>query len=433
MVLQSQVPLDVTPGNRLREYLAMVRDLSLARSPEELIDSYRARARFVVPSDQFLSLSRRAMPPGSVRITRSTQWETPLDPWRQFDQLPVVREGMLVRLAEAGQPVKIDDLEVDPADPFEPYARGMRSMIAVPTFHEGEPLYMVVLMREELPFTLDELNTVLLTSNLIGRATSQLVLAGELSQAYTALDREFRAVGDIQRQLLPRRTPRIPGATLATYYETSKRAGGDYFDYFKLPDGTWSVIIADVSGHGPAAAVVMAMIRSLLHAPLELCPPSAGEPAAALRFLNAELLKTLPPGQFVTAFIAVYDPKARRLKYANAGHHPPRWLRCGQAGVAALEMHEGIPLGISEPHDALEREVQLSAGDRLLLFTDGVTETFNRKREMFGLERLDAALRQCSRSPSSLIEAITAALNEFADGAPVEDDRTLVALAFDAT
>ncbi len=432
LVLESRVPQDVTPALRLREYLRLVRELSVARSPGDLIDSYRARARFVVDADRTLSLSRKNLPAGRVRITRSTTWTESIDPWKQVERLPVITGGLLLRLAELGEPIKIDRLELAPDDPFRPYAEGMRSLLFSPIFHECEPVYAVIMLRERPDaFTLEELCTLVLTSNLIGRATQQLVQADELRGAYAALDREFRNVGEIQRRLLPRAPPNIPGASIATYYETSRRAGGDYFDFFPRPNGECGILIADVSGHGPAAAVVMAMIRSLLHAPLALIPDEQLSPAGVLHYLNGHLARSLPAGQFVTAFAALYHPELRRLRYANAGHHPPRWLRQGHPEVMALEVGPGMPLGIIEDHDSVECDTRLGVGDRLLLFTDGITETFDAQRTMFGSEGLDAVLQCCGRSPAALVEAILSAVNTFSGGAPAEDDRTLVAMAFD--
>lgn len=432
MILHSTIPADHSPAVRLREYLALVREMSLARDPHQLLQSYRARSRFVVQADQFFSLSRRDLPPGKVRITRSTRWSEAVDPWKEKEKLPLIEGGMIWELMRAGQPVKIDRLEVDADDPIAPYVEGMQSALAVPIFYEGEPLYMVVLLRAEAEaFTLDELATVLLTSNLIGRATSHLVLAEELRAAYAALDRQFHLVGEIQRGLLPHRLPEIPGVKIATYYETSARAGGDYYDFFELENGQWGFIIADVSGHGPPAAVVMAIMHALLKTPRSACPEAVQSPAGLLRFLNGELMTSLSSGQFVTAFVGVYDQHERRLTYASAGHNPPRWLRARDGAVVPLDSADGLPLALVSEFACSDHEVVLERGDRLLLYTDGITETFNERREMFGTEGLDEAMQRCSRTPESMVECLLADVRRHARDAPPEDDRTVVAIAFD--
>ncbi len=423
-------PHEFASSRRLEEFVALARDLSRMNDAEELINSYRKRARFVVPSDHVLSLSARNVPPGQVLITRSTRWTEPINPWTQRELLPVIATGVLPRLLHAALPVRLGSLDISRDDPAAAYFDGMNSLAASPIYHDGDPLYMVVLLSAEPDaFSEDDLCTLVLTSNLIGRTTTQMVLSDELRAAYAALDHEFRAVGDIQRQLLPRSMPRIPGVRVAAFYEPSRRAGGDYYDFFELPGGRWGVLIADVAGHGTPAAVVMAMLHAFLKAPARDRGRS-DTPSAVLSELNAALLDSIRPDQFVTAFVGVIDPSRRRMRFASAGHNPPRLLRAGASDVLELSVPPGLPLGIDADLSCEEAEIELGHGDRLLLYTDGITETFNRDHTMFGSEGLDAALHCCSRSPTSLIDAITTELAAFSD-APAADDRTLIALAFD--
>lgn len=432
MVLKTELPADLSPAVRLREYLALVKELSLQRTPQALLQSYGARSQFVVPADHLISLSRRGLSGCRARITRTTRWKEPIDPWREPHRLPVIESGLLCELMRAGRPVKIDQIEVSADDPVAPYLEGMNSLIACPIFDEGEPRYMVILLRAEpASFTLDELATALLTSNLIGRATSHLVMAEELRSAHATLDREFKLVGELQRGLLPQQLPKIPGVRIATYYETSTRAGGDYYDCFQAPTGEWCFLIADVSGHGAAAAVVVAMMHTLMKSPLAAGTNGRSSPAAILKNLNAELLRLIPNGQFVTAFIGMYHPERRTFRYASAGHNPPRWLRRGKAAVEPLRAEEGMPLAITHEYSCTDHVVEVLPGDRILLYTDGVTETFNGRRDMFGVEGVDAALQRCSRSPESMVSCILADLMAFAPNARIDDDRTLLAIAFD--
>ncbi len=430
MVLQSRLPNDITPARRLREYVRIVRDISRARDPNELILSYRERSQFVVPSTHAMSLSRRGLGPGKVRITRCTRWPEPVNPWKEPDRLPVIDRGMLVRIAESGVPVKIDRLEVPPDDPFAEYAEGMRSMIAAPGFHEGQPIYTTILLHErEAAYTLDDLATFVLTTNLVGRATSALVISQQLRAAYARLHREFEVIGQIQRHMLPAAPPEIPGVRVATFHETAEQAGGDYYDFFELPDGRFGIMIADVSGHGAAAAVVVAMLHAFMRAPLRACP-GATSPAEIVRELNRELNRSIPLNQFVTAFLATYDPRSRIVHYVNAGHNPPRLLPAGQREPVALVGRSTLPLAIEEPYQVIENTLQVRAHDRLLLYTDGVTESFNDRREMFGTDRLDALLRDASHDPQAMIDHIVAALRSFSPRFPPADDRTLIAIAF---
>ena len=266
-------------------------------------------------------------------------------------------------------------------------------------------------------------------AGLFGRGTQNLVLRNQLSAALAALDAELQTVGKIQRSLLPLELPRIGGFELATSYETSARAGGDYYDFFPLRDGQCGMFIADVSGHGTPAAVVMAITHALAHAQ----PGTHQPPADLLRYLNQRLTCSYTrDGTFVTAFYAVLDPVARTLTYARAGHNPPRLVRGDQ--VLPLDEINAIPLGILDEETYCQATVKLQAGDLLLLYTDGITEamapaTSGASRTMFGVERLDKLLLECRTcTAAECIARILSALAAFTANAPQSDDQTLIAI-----
>ena len=423
------LPNDVSPARKLREHVELVRRLSLSTDPHDLLQTVSTKMGFVMPADHRVTFNRNNVPDGAIRITRSTRWTDSPDPWKDQAQLPIVRGSILNDLLRAARPVKIDQLELRDDDPAYEHLAGMNCLIASPLYHEGAPDYMVVLMRQEPgSFTLDELNSFVLTSNLIGRVTTNLLLNQQLENAYKQLDREFNLVGQIQRGLLPAATPKIPGVSVATFYEPSTKAGGDYYDFFAVPDGGWGFFIADVSGHGPGAAVVMAMMRTLLRVAVERAEIRTS-PARLLAYLNERLADSVSPGQFVTAFAGVLYPEERKLVYANAGHNPPRWLRGANSEVVALDGEPTFPLTIAPEIDPQDHVVQAGAGDRFLFYTDGITEAEDPADVQFGTEGLDAALGCCSWSPDSLVQAILSGLRGHVGDQPATDDQTLVALA----
>ena len=191
-----------------------------------------------------------------------------IDPWHQKERLPRFSGGFLSELIYGDEPRLIDDITelVAPDDPAREYLEGMRSLIAVPHYDQGEGLNMVISMREEAAsFDPERFPEWVWVSGLFGRVTHNLVLRNELKQAYDIVERELKVVADIQRSLLPQVLPKIPNLELAAYYRTSRWAGGDYYDFFPLPDGRWGILVADVSGHGTPAAVMMAICHSLAH------------------------------------------------------------------------------------------------------------------------------------------------------------------------
>jgi sigma-B regulation protein RsbU (phosphoserine phosphatase) len=432
MSLQSVIPLDATPAIRLKEYLSLARDMSREASPRELVRLFRSRSRLVVPHDHSLTVTRLGASEGEVRLLSSTLTGVEYDAWTRPDEPPRLRSPFLCQLMAGARPVKIDRIVLPAGDPAAPYMAGMNSLVASPLFQGGQPVHMAVLLHaQSAAYTLDDLSTLLLTSNLMGQAASQSELAQQLRVAYAALDREFRVVGEIQRGLLPPEVPDIAGVSVATHYETSTRAGGDYYDFFQVPGDAWGFFLADVSGHGAPAAVVMARLHALLHAPLNACPAVETAPAPVLSGLNHCLTRTMQSGGFVTAMYGVLSPPARLFRYSLAGHIPPRWFQRASGRVVGLPATEGLPLAINDTLRLSENTVQFEPGDRLLLFTDGITETFGPRREQFGPERLDAAIRRHHETPAAMIEQIMSAVREHGGEGPAADDRTLVAVAFE--
>ncbi len=415
---------------RLAHAVETVRELSSQTDPQAMVRNYGKRVRQTLPVDGTVSLSRRELAAPAYRITRSSTWENEVNPWQEKDRLPLLRGGLLAELIWADEPRIIDDLEVDPDDPAADYLAGHRSLLALPLYDHGEALNMVVLLRRcPGAFGGEDLPNLVLTSNLFGRATHNLVLSGELQAAYQAVDEELKVIAQIQRSLLPAELPRIPTMQLAAYYETARRAGGDYYDFFELPEGKWGILIADVSGHGTPAAVLMAVTHSLAHS---FCGVDR-RPADLLAHLNNSLHRryTGAGSAFVTAMYAVYDPATRELTYALAGHNPPRVKRCEDGTIFSLDAVGNLPLGIL-PDEGFDEYTQvMRPGDQVIFYTDGITEAMNPLGEMFGPQRLDAVLENCLLYASDLIERLLGAVRTFAEGRPADDDQTVLIAKID--
>lgn len=298
-------------------------------------------------------------------------------------------------------------------------------MLAIPHFDRGVGLNMVIVTRREPgAYNPEQFPERFWLSSLFGRATHSLVLSEQLKEAYGIVERELKVVADIQRSLLPQTLPEIPGLELAASYQTSQWAGGDYYDFFELPDGRWGLLIADVSGHGTPAAVLMAVLHSLAHGH----PGHPEPPAALLGHVNRRLAARYTAGNeiFVTAFYAIYDPANRELTYSCAGHNPPQLKRCALGRVDSIEEVGGPPLGLFEESEFPQAALKLRSGDILVLYTDGVTEAMDASGRQFGLERLNAVLARCDLGARDLRDAILAAIDDFTGGVAPHDDRTLL-------
>ena len=407
----------------LEQVVDMMRAMSRITDPQELVRDYGSRMRQMLRSDGRLSLSRRGLAPRKYRITRSHLFPEDHNPWKLGDRLPIYESGILGDLIHDGVPRVITDLVLDPADPAIEHLRGNRSLLAIPLYDQGESLNMVVsLGKRPGMFHEKRLSEYVWLSNLFGRATHNLVLKDELGKAYAAVDRELKSVAEIQRSLLPAELPAIEGVDLAVHYRTSRRAGGDYYDFFPLPGGRWGLFIADVSGHGTPAAVLMAVTHSIAHS-------LAGDPYPPSRlmcFVNRQLCAryTNGNGTFVTAFYGVYDPALRQLSYCSGGHCVPR-LRRGQS-VMDMESARHLPLGIDPEEKYSDGAIILQKGDALVLYTDGITEARDAGGDLFGVERLDAALKSADNSAKGIVDRIVSAVDGYSGTSTTADDQTLV-------
>ena len=250
----------------------------------------------------------------------------------------------------------------------------------------------------------------------------------ELQEAYGRLDREFRTVGEVQVSLLPSKSPEITGVEIATFYKPATQAGGDYFDFFALPESEWGFIVADVSGHGTPAAVVMAITRAILHLSKELAPPHE-----VLARLNMDLSENLMREQFLTACYGVLDPATATFTLASAGHPPPLCFDPKSGSTKALEVETGLPLGVDFGAAYEAYAVRLEPDSLLLFYTDGITEAQNADGEMFGQARLEAVLEASHASPARvLVDGIMKSLNEYRGQVELGDDVTLLAVRIQA-
>ncbi len=414
-------------NRRLDFIVSMMREMSLQTDPQEMRLAYARRMRELMPVDGVVSFSRRDLVYPRYRVTRWSRWTSEINPWKEKEKLPLLEGGICAEWLYGNEPQLYADFTVSPDDPAFEYLQGFRSVAVIPMYDRGEGLNMVVLLRHEpAAFSPEEFPQLVWLSNLYGRATQNLVLAEQLKEAYAEVEHELQVIAGIQRSLLPAHMPQIPTLSVAAHYQTSRQAGGDYYDFFPLANGQWGILIADVSGHGTPAAVVMAVTHALSHT----FTGDRDSPSRFLEHLNRELyrLYTSKSDNFVTAFYGIYDPSNRHLEYTSAGHNPPRLKRCDDGTLALLDEAGGIPLGIAPRQSYPTAQVQLRPGDQLVLYTDGITEAYDSKGNMFGLSRLDKVLENCSVGASDLLRAVLDALEDFAASAPAHDDRTLLVL-----
>lgn len=265
-------------------------------------------------------------------------------------------------------------------------------------------------------------------AELIARVRSGLRLRGvqqELSKAYLNLDNEFRILADLQRSLLPDPLTTLGEYEFASHYSPSLRASGDYYDFIRLSNLHMGILVADVSGHGAAASMVMAIMRVVMRAFVQ----DLLSPGGALTVVNNVLVQHVPTDQFATAFYGILNLKSNRLVYSSAGHNPPMLFKSSSGVVKDIQNTGGVPLKILPDVRYEEADLLLEEGDQLLVYTDGLTEAFGPEQDMFGEEALAQLVgRYGSENPKVLVEEIWRSLHAFVRTEPFHDDVTLVAL-----
>jgi phosphoserine phosphatase RsbU/P len=417
---------------RLAITVEVMRELSMVSDPQAMNQVYTRRMIELFPTTRQISLSRRWMDYPFVRITRSSTWPVEINPTHDATTQPLIKGGLFADLIYGNEPRIIDCLDLEPDDPAADYLEDQQSLIAIPLYDGGEAFNMVVATREEAyAFPPERFPDLVWMSNLFSRATQTAILTQKLQAANATVEHEMGMVARLQETILPAKLPEIATLDMAVHYQTTAQAGGDYYDILPLPKGRWGILIADVSGHGALAAVLMAITHSLTKT--YTGPP--WPPGLLLSYVNRHLSAhyTAAFGSFVTAFYTIYDPDRGTLTYANAGHVPPRLIRCGDGSHVALEGKKRLPLGISEREEYPEETMVMMPGDQVIFCTDGITDAKNAAGDHFGSNGLDQALACFPVGAKAMVEAVLDALNRFTGGAHSKDDRTLLAAKFVAT
>ena len=236
------------------------------------------------------------------------------------------------------------------------------------------------------------------------------------------LESELEMSQVVQRALLPQRAPRIPGLNIAAFSRPAQIVGGDYFDFVPFKDGGHGFVMADVSGHGVSASMLMTSLQTAFHTLV----PAADSPLEVLERINHLYMHNINFTTFVTIFFGKLDPTTRTFTYANAGHNSAYLLR-GADKEEVLLHPTGPAIGLMEGFLVHEEQVQMNPGDTLVLYTDGVTEAANRDGSQLGIDGLAKVIRDNSEmTAEQLIQRILKEVNTFTDGIQPLDDTTLV-------
>jgi sigma-B regulation protein RsbU (phosphoserine phosphatase) len=364
---------------------------------------------------------------------RIEDWAAAESPTQYLDQavrrqIAIWGQGLIGEVAERGLPLLIQDAERDSRVPrFDSDFLEIRSLALVPMRFQNAVLGVVVVVNrvDDRPFEQADLD---LLQALADQASLTLHVArfNEEMHKKKLLDYDLKLARRIQNALLPR-IPDFPGVGLAAFSLPAREIGGDYYDFFRMDDELIGLAVADVSGKGITGAILMSICRSVFRASVR----SSRGPAATLREINRVIAPDIYEDMFISVLYAVLNTRTFELTLARAGHPRPILL-AADGGLRELESG-GMAMGMGDPDvfDACleETRVTLQPGDTIAVYTDGVTEAMNDRREDWGVPRFQDVLRAgAGQGARAAVEAVQRNLVQFIGYEPQYDDMTLVVL-----
>jgi phosphoserine phosphatase RsbU/P len=358
-----------------------------------------------------------------------------IDPNGAHGELPLFDDPLACRIVENAAPHVVAVALLDRALPLAQALFAPAAILAVPLANSGERTHWLVfgstLARR---FDACDLERILLHVNLAASLIIRPIALRALTRETQRQRLEIEDLADIQRLLLPD-NPQIDGLEYALHWQPAATAAGDYYEMSNLtalaPEDfvhghgdMWGVIVGDVSGHGAAAAMEAVQFDAILRTYSGSSGPPP--PAGAATYANRYFFSRRSRGHFMTLFALLYRPDTRVLTYLSAGHPPLLHRRAG--GVQLLGESDQIPLGVLRDHEYRNNEVGLSAGDVLVLYTDGLLETRDRGGQMFGMDRLRELVATGPDNPQALRDNIVAAIQAYQENIAGADDQTLIVL-----
>src|SRR5258706_1247345 len=302
--------------------------------------------------------------------------------------------------------------------PQESAREGTVAMLSAGMRYKGKPIGVLRVYtdieRHFSPFQIDLLKAVAAQA---AAAIENARLLAETLEA-EALEKQVQLAAEVQQRMIPHTPPNMPGIDFAAVYVPCYTLGGDFYDFIPLPDDNIGIVVADVSGKGVPASLIMASVRAALRAHVD----NVYYLYEVLRRVNQMLYRDSRPEEFVTLFYGVLDTKNRRLTYCNAGHPPGLLLRDG--GLIELAS-ENMVLGVDPNENYKQSIIDLRSGDTLLLYTDGLTDAANFQNHRYGKQRLLEAFKVADQA-DTIAQAILWDLRKFVGLTQPTDDVTMI-------
>ncbi|HEX8706882.1 MAG TPA: GAF domain-containing SpoIIE family protein phosphatase [Pyrinomonadaceae bacterium] len=330
-------------------------------------------------------------------------------------------EGIIGHVALTGEPVISPDVRNDPR--YVNARQETRSEMVAPIITNEEVIGVFDLESDQLnAYTYDDLQVLLLLASQVAIIIEKVMLHEQLVEK-KRLQGQLEVARQVQLELLPAADPKLEGFDICAYNFPTEEVSGDYYDWVSIYEDQIGLVIADVSGKGVPAALLMAFLRASLRAAIHI----GYAPHISMAKVNYLLWESIERNQFVTAFYGVLDTSNRTLAYTNAGHNPP--LLMDADGKARFIERGGLPLGMFRDTRYYEYYQAIESGQTLVLYTDGVTEANNASGEEYGRDRLEEAVRGGRHlSARELITFIHQDVLAWTGGQGADDDITFFIL-----
>ncbi|HEY0257857.1 MAG TPA: GAF domain-containing SpoIIE family protein phosphatase, partial [Candidatus Methylacidiphilales bacterium] len=352
-----------------------------------------------------------------------------LDAFLRLEALPSDSRNVIAQVGRTGVPIYVEQTELDERFPwFRQKALRAETYMAVPLHYRQEKLGVLALANREgdESFTKADFDLVQSVADQAAYSLHHAQVYRQLAEK-KKLDRDIEVAREIQRILLPGSAPQMAGFNCAAVNIPAQQVSGDYFDFIQVDSEHWGVAVADVSGKGVPAAIIMAICRSVLRSKA----PGKMSPAQVLREVNRQLYPDIREDMFITMLYLIMDPSGV-VTFARAGHEAAICCRDHFRQIEALDA-PGIALGIDagDIFDEVIKDVTMPLAplDTLVIYTDGINEALDEEGNEFGREQLKAVLRSAGpQSVDFLVKTIVERVQSFSSGHPQNDDITLAAV-----
>ena len=326
-------------------------------------------------------------------------------------------EGLIGHVALSGKPFISPDVRKEPR--YVNARARTRSEMVAPIISNQEVIGVFDLESDELnAYDEHDLEVLMLLASQVAIIIEKVMLHEQLIEKQR-LETQLEIARQVQLELLPAKDPQLAGFDISAYNFPTEEVSGDYYDWVRIYDDQIGIVIADVSGKGVPAALLMAFLRASLRAASHI----GYAPHISMSKVNYLLWESIERNQFVTAFYGILDATNRTLAYSNAGHNPPFLIDV--KGEAHFEERGGVPLGMFRDSRYYEYFAPIEPGQIFVLYTDGVTEAVNSSGEEYGRDRLADAVRRARTLPArELIDFLHQDLMTWTDGLGSHDDVT---------